>query len=73
MHVLKFKKEAQQDVVGMFKHMTEMARAGHIRAAAVAVHTDVEDTGSAFALGNGNIAQLVCSLERVKKRLLEIE
>jgi hypothetical protein len=69
--VLEFKKVAQGDVVGMLKEMLAMARSGHLRAAAVAVHADTGDTGGAFALGNGDIAHLVCSLERIKQRLLE--
>jgi hypothetical protein len=60
--VLEFKKVAQGDVVGMLKEMLAMARSGHLRAAAVAVHADIGDTGGCFALGDGDIAHLVCCL-----------
>jgi hypothetical protein len=54
----------------MLRHMLHLAEAGHIRAVAVAVHSDIADTGTGFALGDGDIAHLVLALERTKLRLL---
>jgi len=71
LRVTQFRKVAQQDVVGMLKEMLAMARSGHLRAAAVAVHADIGNTGGVFALGDGDVAHLICSLERIKLRLLE--
>jgi hypothetical protein len=69
--VLGFKQYAQGDVVDMLEDMLAMAKSGHIRAAAVAIHADVGNTGGGFALGNGDVAHLVCSLERIKLRILD--
>ena len=71
LRVLQFKQHPQGDVVDMLEEVLAMAKRGHIRAAAIAVHADIGDTGGGYALGDGDIAHLVCSLERIKKRLLE--
>lgn len=71
--VKEFKLTPQPDVTGMFRHMLKLAEAGKIRAAAVAVHADRVDTGSSYALGNGDIAHLVLACQRVIYRLLQEE
>jgi hypothetical protein len=73
LQVLSFSQKAQSDVTGLLRNMLQRAEAGQIRAVAVAAHSGRGDTGSAYALGDGDIAHLVCAIERVKLRLLEEE
>jgi len=60
----------QQDVIGLLRELLERAERGEVRAVAVAAHAGNEDTGTAFAMGDGNVAHLVCALERLKLGLL---
>lgn len=69
--VTEFKKTPQSDVVGVLKHMLELAEAGHIRAVAVVAQADRINTSSCYALGNGDIAHLVLACNRVISRLLQ--
>lgn len=61
----------QEGVIGALREALEMAERGEIRAIAIATHCDNRSTGTIYALGDGNIAHLVCALERLKLRLLE--
>ena len=65
--------EPQQDVVGTLRDMLARAERGEVRAVAIASHTVPTSTSTTFALGDGNVAHLVCALERLKLRLLEEE
>lgn len=62
----------QQDVIGLLRELLGRAERGEIRAVVVAAHAGNEDTGTAFALGDGNVAHLVCALERAKLSLLNL-
>ena len=62
--------ESQADVTGVLRDALKRAEAGEVRAVAVATQMRNRYTASAYALGDGDIANLVCSLERLKLRLL---
>ena len=61
----------QEDVVGVLEDMLARAKRGEVRAVALACHLVPTSTSTIYALGDGNVAHLVCALERVKLRLLE--
>ena len=61
----------RDDVVEVLAELLERARDGHIRSVAIAWEARGSGTGSAFALGDGDLAHLVCAQERLKLRLLD--
>lgn len=58
------------DVVEVAERMLEMAKAGEIRAIAIACEAPGACAVTAFAMGDGDVAHLVLSIERLKLRLL---
>jgi hypothetical protein len=70
--VIEFRLTAQADVVSVLRDALKMAENGEIRAVAVAFHVDRRSTGTVYAIGDGDVAHLVCALERLKMRLLEL-
>ena len=65
--------EPQEGVICTLRDMLARAERGEVRAVAIAAHTVPTNTSTVYALGDGNIAHLVCALERLKLRLLEEE
>lgn len=63
--------EADPYVVEMLERVLARARAGEVRAVAIAVETTDRGTGGGFTLGTtGDIAHLITGMERMKLRLL---
>ncbi len=63
---------AVPEVVGGLRDLLARAEAGEIVGFAIATAVQGRCTGSAFALGEGSVDQLVTGLERVKLRLLDL-
>lgn len=67
------KPRPEPSVVNVLRDLLARAEAGDILAIAVATHLRENRTGSAWSLGkDGDVAHLVCAIERVKARLLQI-
>lgn len=58
------------DVVATCEELLERAKAGRIRSIAVVMEVQGRCTSTAYAMGDGDVAHLVCAIERVKLRLL---
>lgn len=58
-------------VVELLEDMLRRAKAGEIRGVAVGIASDTRCTASAFAVGDGTIADLYLGIERAKLALLE--
>jgi hypothetical protein len=60
-------------IVTALEELLARAKRGDVLAVAIAIETGELETGGTFAIGpQGDVAHLVCGLERLKKRLLEI-
>lgn len=57
-------------VVGLLEELLERAREGELRSLVVAAGTDMGGTATCYELGDGDVAHLVCAMERAKLRLL---
>ncbi len=57
-------------VVAFCEDLLERAKSGRLRGIVAAMAVQGRCTSSGFELGDGTIADLVCSIERVKLRLL---
>lgn len=58
------------DVVDVAERILEMAKAGKICAIAIAYEAPGACTGTAFAMGDGDVAHVLLPIERLKLRLL---
>jgi hypothetical protein len=59
-----------EHIVALFEDLLQRAKDGRIRSVALAMGVVGNQTSSAFEIGDGDVAHLVCSIERVKLRLL---
>ena len=64
---------AQADVVDCLRHLLQKAERGDLRAVGVVAQARMSGTSTAYALGDGDMAHLVCAIERLKTRLLSEE
>lgn len=74
MQVVPFPRAPDAKVVALLENVLERARRGEVIAVAIAAHVYGEtatDTGQGYELGAGDVAHLVCAIERLKLRLLE--
>lgn len=59
-------------VIEVIEAMLDRARCGEVNAIAIAAHMNGMDTASVYRVGQcGDVAHLVCAIERVKLRLLD--
>jgi len=62
------------EVVDILRKALERAERGELRAVVIATHVHMpgceNGTGSAYEIGDGNVANLVCAIEHAKLRLL---
>ena len=63
--------EPVPSVVEMFEELLEKAKEGRIRSAAVALGIKGRYTGTAHDCSDGNLADLIMAIERLKLRLLD--
>lgn len=70
--VVALKRASDPRVVRVLRTMLDMAERGEVVAVAVAAQNTGGETATGYEIGDGDIAHLVCSLERLKLRLLSI-
>lgn len=59
-------------VIEILEAMLGRARRGEVNGIAIAAHVNVTDTATVYRVGqHGDVAHLVCAIERVKLRLLD--
>ena len=67
------KPKPQPAIVRLLRDLLDRAESGELRAVAIASQGQGNSTCSSWSLGeDGDVAHLVCAIERVKLRLLQI-
>lgn len=65
------KSEPVPDVIEICEDLLERAKAGTMIAIAVAAQSASATTTTVYSIGDGDVAHLICAIERVKLRLLD--
>lgn len=71
MDLVRLDRSPVPSVVELLEDLLERARRGEVIGVAVAAACSERCDASTYAIGEGTVAQLVLSIERVKLRLLE--
>ena len=63
--------EAHPEMVRMVEALLVRVKSGEVLSLAVAVQLTGGETGTVYSLAEGDVAHLVCAMERLKIRLLD--